>query len=1149
MVAMPEPPVDTRRAGRRAAIAAGVVVVGLVTGYAIWGGGRPSRGAAGESRAGGPGGPEGSTGGGGGQGAASGVPVTDPAAVGLRQSGRARVQLTDRADRSRVVGLLEFDALEPLPDGRARVRSPRQVVFLRDGRSIELRAATGLIVRQAQSAEPESGVFSGGVEVRLLRAPVPVSASAGPAGVQGGEPVELVELEARTPEVRFDRALSELTARGEFSVSSPALTLEGRGLRLVWNDPEGRPELVVIDQADVCRVRPSAARRGSGPVRAEGAGGGNPATVARAAGADGGAANVTVPPPGRAGVRAAYRAQVAGGFGLSTGGRRLRADSAEVLFTLVDGSFPESELARPADGGSDRAGPAAGGGAASGGAATLSPTAGRGAADVIDLTWTGPLVVKPVVQVARAPGVSGGGGLPPELADDPAWARFGSAKAGPPVELTDERTGARARADEVTYAAGRGLVNLRGGAAGGELADVESRAGDPGAGRLMARSVQIDLPRGRVLADGRGAVWSGTAAEVAGPVLPARSVVWASGAEFTLDAPGGWIGQRLRWAEFRGAVAARDRENLAQASVLRAEMSDAAGPPRLASLRLDDARVLAGRVPASAASAMTSGVGAAPAPARGPGALGPTASGPAEQGIGELRADRLDVRMARVPDSWPGEPPVDLVRADGGVAVSISEPGGDRTELAAGSLTARLKAPSQAGGPDRPGADPIVKSISATGSGDRPVLLTSTGFRAAGQSLEVDVQPQVARLRGSADRPAQVERGGVWLAAPRIVANGQVRDLDATGAGTMRLTGTPTGGRPPGSAEVVWSRSLTVNDARGTARADGDVRVVSRPSPRQTDTLVGERLDMRFTPGVGAQSGGERQLLRAEVLGAAGLPADEQGAAPDQAPARPPGKATAQSRRVSETERAADGTPAVESLLYLEGERIVASQSEGWLEVPGAGRALVDQRGPAGSTGAGAGGGVGIDALLGANAGAGSGVGAPSGGAAGTSLFSWQGGLRFEQAAGVLTLRDRVRLIHRDRAAVPGAAGQPADAEPVPTVLDASVLRAELATPEARGGAGSPAVVLGSGARLRSVTATGDGDRAATLRHRGSRVLATELRYDPLAGVVDASAAEPARVVVEMPGRAEPVTAQRVIWSLTSDRVQIVNPSATIAPR
>lgn len=1132
MVAMPERTIDSRRVGRTIAIVAGVAVAGVVIYFAARGTAPSSSSRGARSAAG----PTDQT------SDAGAVPVTDVTAVGLQGSGKARVQLTDRRDRSRVVGLLEFDALDPLPDGRARIRSPRQLVFLRDGRVVELRAATATIVRQAQSAEPESGVFSGGVEIRLLG--VAPGASSSPAVDPASGPVEL---QARTSEVRFDRALSELTARAEFSVNSPTLTLQGRGLRLVWNDPESRPELVVIDQADLCRITPGAkspgakVNQGSAPLA--------PATAdARPAPAE---RPTPAPPTAPTGRRIAYRAEVGERLTVTTAGRRLESSSADVLFTLVDNTFPQAELARPGNSTAPGITPPA---SAAGGATNLASTAPG--ADSIELAWSGRLVIRPV---AGATGSSDP--VPSQLAADPAWAQF-RGQPDRPVVVTDQRSGAKATADLLTYAAGRGIVTLQG--ADHSPARLQARHADPNAGQLLAQVLEADLRAGRVYARGPGIVFTGADASdfnthVLGPTIAGRSVSWDTSAQFTFDAPDGWMGQRLQSATFTGAVNARDPVNLVRGSSLTATMADGPGRPRLANIAIADADVLAGRVPGATAGALTTAMAST---ATLPGATQPGAE--STFGVGQLRARQLDVRFAPVPESWPGEAPPQLIDATGTVRVSLRGPDSDPSTsvIDAARLTVTLKAPpTSATAPTATPWEPIVETVAATGSAGTPLELSSTSgrptadttaFSARGDSLDIDVGPRVARLRGSLENPAQIRRGGVWLTAPRIVANGQLRDLDATGPGLMRLT--PGGSANPGKAEVTWSRSLTVNDAKGTARADGGVRVVSTPSDRQTDTLVGERVDLAFTPAAPATEPApsapsaprpERQLLRAEVLGAAAVPADERdppAAQPAGSPAPAPAplaKATAESRRFAATPRP-DGSRPVESLVYLEGDRIIASQSEGWLEVPGPGRALVDQRGPSQTPAATPtpGAPTGIESLLGPAVAPGADAAASQ---RGTSLFSWRGGLKFDQTAGVLTLTENVRLIHRP---ADGPATTPDAAPADPTVLDAATLRAELdLQPPSTPGA-PPA-----SSKLRSVTATGNGDRAATLRHRGSRVSATELRYDPLASLVDARADEPARVVLEMPGRPEPVSAQRVTWSLKDNAVRIDRPSATVAPR
>lgn len=445
-------------------------------------------------------------------------------------------------------------------------------------------------------------------------------------------------------------------------------------------------------------------------------------------------------------------------------------------------------------------------------------------------------------------------------------------------------------------------------------------------------------------------------------------------------------------------------------------------------------------------------------------------------GSGRLAAARLDVAFS--PDRDGSDQPA-VVTATGRVVAERDEWRVDAERL-------------EAGLDDGPDGRRRVNTVAF----DRAVRISGPGgLGASAEGVRLGVPGSTAVLSGG---PATLTRGGAVIEGASIALDGVERRLLVDGPGTFRYRGRAAGG---GAAAVTatWARALRVDDRAGTVEAEGTARAVSDPSPLEVDTLTAERLRLAFTPaseGAG-DAGGERRLLRAVAL--AGPAEDAEAARID-------------SRRYAADASARDGRGELERLIFVEARELAASEVDGTIAAPGAGRLLIDDRRAEGAA-------------------------APASGLAdfgsgrGTSLFSWSEGLRFDRASGQVELFRQVRLLHR-----PGP-------ERALTTLDCDRLTATL---RGAGGPGAGAAGL-EGAALLAAAAEGE----VLLQNLERQLRADTLRFDAVANRAEAAAGagDERRVTLFDPAQPQPLVARRLIWDLGNNRVTVQEPAPVVIPR
>jgi hypothetical protein len=1013
-------------------------------------------------------------------------PVLNPGQVGLQNAGRARIQLADRTDPSRSLGVMGWASLEPTGPGQARVTEPYAIMSLGSGLVAHLSAQRGSMTFASRD-QPEAAAFEGGVPIAVYAAPDPESFN--PAAPPG-PPVALLF----APRVGVNIPLGELAIPGDFRLSAPQGELRGRGLRLLVNQVAQRLELLEIEATEHLWYDPDR------PAAL-------PTTSAKPAPAGTAGAPATPParPAPRPPVERFYALEAKDALTVTYQGTTLTADGVRILARLVDNRLADGAL-----GGLSRLG----------GEAPTSPTDPAATArqkppsdtapnppaappapgalpiegeppslaapsdSAVVVRWTGPLLVQPLE------------GPPPMLARDDLLARAWSAAEGG-TRVTDRRLGVTTASGALSYGATSRELALSSSEPLGVLIDQTGR------GTLSATSVTVNLATGRAFADGPGVVRAATGGTPTGD--SAGSIGWNDSAELTLATERGWLAQGrsagVRSALFRGGVRGRSGRALLEAEELEATFSAPGTAPGAPAGRPSLARVVA------------------KAREGQPGEHVTVSDGPE----GSVRARRLDVDFA---PSTSGRPEPKLVTATDDVLLARGS-----LAIACGLLDVGFE--PTAGGQSEPTTVRIQRGLTLA---DGPLTVRADSATADARRLTADLLGQAVTL----------DRDGARVLGTQIRLDGRRNELFVYGPGTFtfKRPAAPDGTTRAVDVTTSWTRSMQADDTAGRVELSGDAMAVSTPSADERQTLASHRVILTFTPGSTAgpldatsgdlararPTGLDRTLLRAEAVGAA---EETDSGAPATIESVRFAPATAHNNPNANPDAPPPAARAIERRLFISGARVLADRlarpEESVFSVPGAGKLLIEDRTakpvadrPPPSPP----------------------PDAPAfGSSRGTSLFTWQTDLVYERSAppppaannpqepdGRATMRGGVRLIHR---AAPG--------DPVET-LDCERLQARLrsATPASRSSSqpGEQTTLLG-------VTA----EENVSLDARGRKLSADRATYDALAMIVEAFAKDGARVTLTDPAQAAPVTADRLSWDLRNNRVNVVGPGPVVVPR
>ncbi|MGD9689385.1 MAG: hypothetical protein AB7K52_07750 [Phycisphaerales bacterium] len=1001
------------------------------------------------------------------------VPV-DIDSEGLRGAGRARVQFVSRSDPGKAIGHLGWASLEPSGPGRARVVDPRGEIYVRAGGSIRIAAARGTILYPAGLQQLESGTFEGGVTVEY---------------VPGGQADEAAPATLRifAPTITFSAVSGEVSTNERFRASAEQFEVAARGLRLIGNQVDNTLELLEMGPPEYVWLAPH--RRS--PADAAAAGAGTPSR-------EGGVSRGDLPPAVTDAAKSVretfYHAVAREEFRVTRRGLRVDADRLELWARFVNGALAPGAIGQAGNTSGVRDGLRA----ATAPAPEVAPPGeplmrtppisgeppslftGLDDPDVFVARWGGPLVVRPMET------------RPPELTEEEIAAAFRSS-AQRRVEIIERDVGAAISAAAIDYAATSmtlGVAGSRGSPARLELA---------GKGRLQTDFSRLSLRTGVGLARGPSRLEA-----AASTADRPTDIAWTDQADFEFHAPDAAISDRLKSARFNGNVTARDGSASLQADSAAAEFASFEHPegPLEALLSRVQAQ---GRVRAR------------------------------DAGGGTLEADALTLELEPVGRSAD---PRDL-SARGNVRASRGA-----WTIAGGALDATLA---------RDERGQVV--VSRAEVRERAIVESTPAERAIDRSGD-----QAGRVRAEADQIiADVDHLLVDLLGERVTItrdegsitgtqmrlDGERQELFVFGAGELTLRPEPRTDplgtvSPPADPLVTarWDRSMSFNNLEGSAECVGNARAVAITSPVEETTLLSEVIRLRFTPEEPASPGAietpgsgalgalaasregskARRLLRAEAIGAS---FEREGGA----------RASIESRRFAPAgspiaARPGESRP-IERLFYIEGDRLIADETEHLIEVPGPGRLLVDDRRTAGTP-----------ALPAPQPGA---LPADLSGVRGTTLFHWTTGLRYDRDEGLIRLLGGVRALHRD------APDQPvisidADDATARVLAPTSPVPAE---PDTLPSAFAP------GRQAELLSATCEGNVVISLPE-GARVEARRASLDTRAGergVIEASATEPDWVIFTTPDNPSATQCRAIFYDLARRQPRIVGPAPVVVPR
>jgi hypothetical protein len=366
-----------------------------------------------------------------------------------------------------------------------------------------------------------------------------------------------------------------------------------------------------------------------------------------------------------------------------------------------------------------------------------------------------------------------------------------------------------------------------------------------------------------------------------------------------------------------------------------------------------------------------------------------------------------------------------------------------------------------------------------------------------GERLFADADREYLEVEHDADE-ARVARGDTFITGERIRLHGAARTADVSGRGSFAHRA--GAGATAASIQASWSEGMAFDDVAGRLECLGNVNAIHEPDPLTRDSIVAYALRVELEPaseedqaidldaGVAAEAGadaGDRQILSVYAAGEAFVGFGDA-------------LATIESARYGPLPPEG-GEPVLEQAFRLSGIEIFADNIAQTLDVPGRGRLFVaDLRA------------------------------APEGqeedSDQGAALFDWQGSMHGDRTTGTGEMLEGVQMTHTRLA------------DGSKTFLECARLRVAFTPGE------NDESAFGG---LRSAIA----DTNVYLRTDTRELTADLLQYDPDAGLARALAADRGRVTILDRATGSPMNASAVVWDLTTDRVDIVDPGTITIPR
>ncbi|HEX8877557.1 MAG TPA: hypothetical protein VF777_12475 [Phycisphaerales bacterium] len=825
------------------------------------------------------------------------------------------LQLVDRDNPGRLAAELKLPSVQPLAAKRYAVDAPSGWVYPRDGRVVHIRADKGDLFLPNRQQLPERGEFKGNVIVRLF---------AGPAGRPIDPDKETPLLIARTDTIAFDGAIGELQVPGRITIDGSGVAYAGSSLRILFNDPEQRIELLTAEQSEYLRIDPKAARTPPSLFASRDAAA-NPSAKT--------SPNATSPTPGSAtntpsGTRPGssspatassnsreqlYRIRVEEAVRVVQAARTIDAAVGEI-YTRQSGSSSVASTTRTTppqrtpSTARDANTPAAITPVAFQSPSSPAPLLPSSPAPLsssdspVTITWLGRLELRPIAASPTTPA--------PEVLvnNDLAAVFYGAANA--PARVVDAKAELSASGDTITYLDTRREARI--------WSDPTSKAAlgsvltAKGRGRVLATAASMNLATGIATFTGAGQM-ENTDSESATPLpsrdaepravasAASRSIAWKDSAllRFKPDNRPGSSGDPsvLEFASFKGAVTAAGGGSSITADAVEASfvLAPGAEQPSLSIV------TLTGR-----------------------------AKGGDSKG-GTLAADRVEVRFS---------PPLSGSKSNEAVAQGL---------IARGNVVASSKGSTLH-------TDALDAALSTDATPDANLGVTiahakgavrfsrADGTRAESDELIADVPNQQAQLAGPV---VVLAKGDSAVTGERMLLDGTTGRIEVVGPGVFQHEGKTKDGEPR-LASARWTgpdASMTFEDSTGVLEAtspNGRTVAEAMPDARTIDKLEAAFVRVLLTPSPTDAPAKDREVL--SVVATAAPNSSETSNAAATAPASTPAVVKVESRRYAAaiTDLSeGDKKPALERLLYLESTRVEADNTKGTVHVPAPGKMLV----------------------------------------------------------------------------------------------------------------------------------------------------------------------------------------------------------------
>lgn len=1024
------------------------------------------------------------------------IPVLggDPAGAG---SGIV-IQLAAKDNPSKQVGELRAERYEPLENRRALLERPQAFYFLDNGRTIYIRSDTARVFRPTEQSQPESGTFEGNGLAQVFD-PTPDGSRIDPR-------THTPAATARFNSMSFDTTLGELATDDTVDFESAQATGFVHGLRVYIDEVARTPRLMEVFRGGRVEYLRPEADEPQAPAPAP------PPAASRPEGAPPAPRPAAAPAaPIRPPVETRYHAIFSGGVNVEQGTRAVASQALDVWARLRDNKLPPNAIApldAPVKQGSGPPAPPPSAKPrtpavpsphepASSVAATPQPPERRASPppvpapgtaaepvpaiateeppdEPIILTWDGSLIIRPLDE------------QPNELRRDHVTLRFRS-DPDRGVRYADAVSGETAHCRAFTYFATTRRAAAQGSGPGTVTYDA------PNVGAIAAGEVRADLATGLVTVPTPGIV---------NDPASGRTIAWAEKASVELErGPSG--NSTVRRATFEGDVHAADGQSALRGGFLMAdfatdEVSDgertwlrkvlideAAHAERVGEGSISGDRLEAWFDPGEDGDAVPTFVVA-------------TGNVVGEEGPRGVTAGVLEATLRRTP---AGDIEVTQALARGGVNYREESPGRPKMEAFAEEVK----------------ADPVARVVDLFG----PEAEENEGAGSRHEEpgvAEESSPPAPGRDRGRGS--ARIASGATAITGSQMRLDEAARRIWVFGAGRFDHQESPReDGARPRTVAATWTEEMTFDDLAGVVTAFGDVESVSGDALND-ETLRGHALRIEITPLMSglvvdptaisriddpepmvevpmlAAEAKERKLRRAIVTGTI---LDHEG-----------GRNARVESRLYFPDAGEGSERRVERILYLEGPRLIADDDGGFLDVPGAGRMLVLNRGEGGDAAAA--------------------PGAPELGGRASSLFDWTGRMRMDRASGRIEMHEGVGVTHRlldDGRTL---------------VLECAHLVAHVREQPGASGTASPETIRGE---LVSATATGSVFAKSATRE----VVCGRFEYDATTGIAEAFGAAGEPILYTDTSLATASMAQSLRWDLKQDRIELRGVGTIVAPR